>query len=63
MVHREYVDLLFVDDSINDSIRSKDDLANRGIRVFRNCPSGLRKVLKPIDCVEKTPGDDVGIVR
>jgi len=62
MVHREYVNLLLAHDSVNDSIRSKDDLADRGIGVFRNCPSRLWKVLEPIDSVEKTPDDDVGIV-
>jgi hypothetical protein len=62
MVHSQNVNLLLVDDSVDDSIRSKDNLADFGTRVFGDRASRLRNVLKPIDRVKESSNDDASEV-
>lgn len=63
MMHGENVNLLNGHNSVDDSIRPEDNFTDHGIGVFGNCATRLRKILKPICRVKKSPDNYVGVVR
>lgn len=54
---------LICKDSINDPVALNDDLSNLRLSQLRDHTAQMRKLRKPVGCLENTPGEQLGVSR